>query len=166
MTPTQRDAANVRNALRFMTPTSVRVEAQNPVHPHWARRIYREELERLEGSVPALEFTTAERAMLVHRLAAGDCIADALSEHPYERDEVEQAADILRDRVEGCGYVLGPFSALELDVLADAVDGSTWAVCLGDDAAPALKAAANRTLRSAAAKLTDAGAVVAQLPTV
>lgn len=70
----------------------------------------------------AIMFTRGEARALLHRLEVWDCIADAL-DNPAAGERAEEMERELRN----CGYLhVDTDSALDLDVLTDCIESSTW----------------------------------------
>lgn len=120
------------------------------------------------------KLSPAERRAILHRLEVPDAIAEALAECESEAiareagtysDEFRRAAVNVAGRIERGAINIAALSDLERAVLKDAIEGSTY-VGQFDPAwdKPQRIAAASRTLRSAADKLTAAGLKIEYVP--
>lgn len=113
-----------------------------------------------------INFTKGEALALLHRLEADGCIADALEDEGTARDTVEDrcnefARDLKTREPFVCVHPEGePLRELDLAILTDAVEGSTWVAAHDprDDTrnTPQGKTAAGATLKRAALKICKA----------
>jgi len=119
-------------------------------------------------TVDYIPLTTREAELLDHRLAVPDCIADALAEH-HSRDIVENAVARLRLFTNHCVIPTAYLSEVDVDVLADAVEGSTWVAAASaaaqDEDDPCIKLRAVRTIKMLATKLVESGIGICGVPT-
>lgn len=106
-------------------------------------------------------FTPAQIDAILHRLECPDCIADALD---ADLSAVQSWCDLHASTLKAGGFITAPVTDLEREILADAVEGSTWAV---DDAdgTPQAHAGRVRALRAAAEKLRGLGVEIGEVPT-
>lgn len=133
-------------------------------------------LERLEAEglpwLLPIGLTDAEARAVLHRLAVPGSIAEALADpHPdgpadFTAAEVEAAAQLLAERLERCRREGGPLMGdglgeVHAAVLADCVEGSTWAATTDN---PGADARARQTLYRVRDKLRAAGVSVGDPP--
>lgn len=73
-----------------------------------------------------IKLTRQQADCLAHRLEIPECIAEALEADPLD---VSAVCDRL---IAGLPYLPDVVGPLDADILADAIEGSTWALC-GED---------------------------------
>lgn len=121
-------------------------------------------------------FSPSEVVLLAHRLTIPDALAEVLAEDENEylalfgiRDNgsaVDVACTNLLALIEQktpVARLVGEATELERWLLTDAIEGSTYVACHGDDV-PAKRAAAIRTAYSVVRKLRAAGLDVGDVP--
>jgi len=106
-----------------------------------------------------VRFTTLERNVIEHRLDAEYAIADALEDR-YDNEAVFRAVERIKRMLVHGGIWQNLLTRVEVSVLRDCVEGSTWAASVydPDDKATFAKFRnAKRTLQKIADKLTKIG---------
>lgn len=110
-----------------------------------------------------INFTKGEAAALLHRLEAGT-LAEVLTDDPeyaHSADAIEErctnfAAQLKSRAPFVCLHNVGdPLRDLDLDILGDCIEGSTW-VAVNDTGSHQAGTAAYYTLKRAAAKICAA----------
>lgn len=117
--------------------------------------------------MPAIHFTPAECAALLHRLEIPDVIAEVFA----DTDHLQHVADLARPMAEELARQIESSASVTLEdplnplphhearreVLIESIEGSTWvAVHDNNETSPQKLAAARRALESAARKVEEA----------
>ncbi len=114
--------------------------------------------------IPSVTLTKGEHAAVLDRLNLPDCIANALTDVsdgdqppvPESVEEVEARVQHLHRLLDRADRTLPTIlSTLDRAILAESIEGSTWAAIVADE--PALFRARRRVLQSAADKFVAAG---------
>lgn len=110
----------------------------------------------------SISLTKGEFEAVMHRLeiseALADCLCDTFDELADQRDYVETCISAMAQRCRDLGYVsFNPNDMIEVEALADAIEGSTLVGAASSADHPRqAKAAAYRVLSSAAEKVGKA----------